>query len=165
MFEVRHATATGTEGLFRVRENGDLDQKGTAIAGSQTFDLAEFFPANETLEPGDVVVIDPAENVVAGTVVRSFAPMQQAVVGVVTTKPGIILGGAFADETYFPELARACRVAEEAGALVVRSERKQFAGEPFNLPALAASFATSTLIFAAGIAYFERVERRFADWI
>ena len=29
-----------------------------------------------------------------------------------------------------------CRVAEEAGALVVRSERKQFAGEPFNLPAL-----------------------------
>jgi len=29
-----------------------------------------------------------------------------------------------------------CKVAEEAGAVVVRSERKQFAGEPFNLPAL-----------------------------
>ncbi len=43
--------------------------------------------------------------------------------------------------------------------------RSAFLGRPFDLPALALSMAVSVLLFFAGVAYFERVERRFADVI
>jgi lipopolysaccharide transport system permease protein len=43
--------------------------------------------------------------------------------------------------------------------------RSAFLGKPFDGAALAASAAISLALFAAGVAYFERVERRFADVI
>lgn len=43
--------------------------------------------------------------------------------------------------------------------------RATFLGRPFDLRALAVSVAISIALFLAGIAYFERVERRFADVI
>lgn len=43
--------------------------------------------------------------------------------------------------------------------------RAAFLGRPFDLSAIALSMAVSVLVFLAGIAYFERVERRFADVI
>lgn len=43
--------------------------------------------------------------------------------------------------------------------------RAAFLGKPFDLSALGLSFAVAVTFFVAGIAYFERVERRFADII
>lgn len=43
--------------------------------------------------------------------------------------------------------------------------RSALLGRPFDLDALAFSLAASGLVFVSGIAYFHRVERRFADVI
>lgn len=43
--------------------------------------------------------------------------------------------------------------------------RSAFLGKPFDVPALALSLAVSVALFLIGVAYFERVERRFADVI
>jgi hypothetical protein len=46
-------------------------------------------PASESLEPGTVVIMDPEKS---GYVTRSFKPYDTRVAGVVSAKPGIILG-------------------------------------------------------------------------
>ncbi len=43
--------------------------------------------------------------------------------------------------------------------------RSAFLGKPFDLTAIGMSFAISTVVFICGIAYFEKIERRFADII
>ena len=48
---------------------------------------------------------------------------------------------------------------------LVEGFRSVFLGKPFDPPALVASFAGAILLFLAGVLYFERVERNFADII
>ena len=48
---------------------------------------------------------------------------------------------------------------------MIEGFRAAFLGSTLNLGAVALSLATAALIFAAGVAYFEKVERRFADII
>lgn len=48
---------------------------------------------------------------------------------------------------------------------LVEGFRSAFLGKPFDVPGLLISFMTAIALFAAGVAYFERVERRFADII
>jgi lipopolysaccharide transport system permease protein len=48
---------------------------------------------------------------------------------------------------------------------LVEGFRSAFLGKPFDLAGLGISFAMAVAIFAVGVAYFERVERRFADII
>ena len=48
---------------------------------------------------------------------------------------------------------------------LVEGFRSAFLGRPFDLAGLAASVAIATALFLAGVAYFEKVERRFADII
>jgi lipopolysaccharide transport system permease protein len=48
---------------------------------------------------------------------------------------------------------------------LVEGFRAAFLGKPFDLPGLGVSFGVAIVLFATGIAYFERVERRFADII
>jgi len=48
---------------------------------------------------------------------------------------------------------------------VVEAFRSAFLDRPFDLPSIAISLVVSVLIFIVGVAYFERVERRFADII
>jgi lipopolysaccharide transport system permease protein len=48
---------------------------------------------------------------------------------------------------------------------VVDGFRSAFLGQPFDLLALTVSAVFVTVIFLGGVAYFERVERRFADII
>jgi lipopolysaccharide transport system permease protein len=48
---------------------------------------------------------------------------------------------------------------------LVEGFRSVFLGKPFDIAALSASFVISVLVFVAGVAYFEKVERRFADII
>ena len=46
---------------------------------------------------------------------------------------------------------------------LVEGFRSAFLGRPFDFSALAISSAVAVALFAIGVAYFERVERRFAD--
>ena len=48
---------------------------------------------------------------------------------------------------------------------LIEGFRATFLGKPFDLFGLLTSLAVSIVLFAIGIAYFERVERRFADII
>lgn len=48
---------------------------------------------------------------------------------------------------------------------IVEGFRSAFLGRPFDLIGLSVSVSISLLIFVLGVAYFERVERRFADVI
>ena len=48
---------------------------------------------------------------------------------------------------------------------LVEGFRSAFLGKPFDLNGLGVSFVMAIAIFAIGIAYFEKVERRFADII
>jgi lipopolysaccharide transport system permease protein len=48
---------------------------------------------------------------------------------------------------------------------IVEGFRSVFLGRPFDVTGLAASVAIALLMLAIGVAYFERVERRFADVI
>lgn len=48
---------------------------------------------------------------------------------------------------------------------LVEGFRAAFLGKPFDLTGLLVSFAVAVMTFAVGVAYFERVERRFADII
>jgi lipopolysaccharide transport system permease protein len=48
---------------------------------------------------------------------------------------------------------------------VIEGFRSSFLGRPFDFSSLLVSLAIAILLFAAGIAYFEKVERQFADII
>jgi lipopolysaccharide transport system permease protein len=48
---------------------------------------------------------------------------------------------------------------------IVEGFRSALLGKPFDLIALASSFAWTVVLLVAAVAYFERVERRFADII
>jgi len=48
---------------------------------------------------------------------------------------------------------------------LVEGFRSAFLGKPFDISGLAISFAVAIAVFLTGIAYFEKVERRFADII
>lgn len=48
---------------------------------------------------------------------------------------------------------------------LVEGFRSAFLGKPFDVPGLTLSLAVAVALFAVGIAFFERVERRFADII
>lgn len=48
---------------------------------------------------------------------------------------------------------------------LIEGFRAAFLGKPFDLQGLGISFAVAAVIFIVGIAYFEKVERRFADII
>ena len=48
---------------------------------------------------------------------------------------------------------------------LIEGFRSAFLDRPFDLPALGISFTVAVIVFLAGVAYFEKVERRFADII
>lgn len=76
--------------LMELAENGNLRIRGT-LSESVLFDLAESFFMAEPVEAGDLVRVDPLRpNVVHKTAMEGDA----AAIGVVSTHPGVILGGA-----------------------------------------------------------------------
>ena len=68
---------------------GDLSIGGT-LSQNTMFDLAEAFWAGRRLQPGSVVVVDPRRG---DAVELASRPYQPALVGVVSHRPGIVLGG------------------------------------------------------------------------
>lgn len=73
--------------LLRVDEEGNLLLRGAVMPSST--DIAQYQPASEELEPGDVVVIDREK---PGSMKRSSQAADRAVAGVVASSPGILLG-------------------------------------------------------------------------
>lgn len=83
---------------------------GKARGGFQTgqWDLAEKFDKHdETLEPGDVVAADPE---VPERLIRSTRAYQETVLGVISEKPGFLLGVAWEDPINPTALGLAGRV-------------------------------------------------------
>ncbi|WP_437275939.1 hypothetical protein WME90_32450 [Sorangium sp. So ce375] len=83
---------------------------GKSVHGWQTggWDLAEKFDRHDpSLEPGDVVVADPE---VPERLIRSSAPEQTTILGVISEKPGFLLGVSWEDPKNPTALALAGRV-------------------------------------------------------
>jgi hypothetical protein len=75
--------------LMDMAANGNLRVRGT-VTPSVAFDLAEaYWKSEEGIEAGDVVCIDPER---PNAVVLARAANDRAVVGVVSTDPGIVMG-------------------------------------------------------------------------
>lgn len=82
----------GTEAVFRMTREGDVyaDQayygEGFLAGGA---DIAEYINVSESVEPGDVVELDPER---LGYYRKSHGPYSTLVAGVISTTPGITMG-------------------------------------------------------------------------
>ena len=65
---------------------GAINADGAITANA--FDLAERFPSSKKLEDGTIVAVDPA----SPHYVREARPSDTSLVGIVSTKPGLVLG-------------------------------------------------------------------------
>jgi hypothetical protein len=86
--ECQSGTFPSTDIEFRVYRDGDVTADGSFSPGGA--DMAEMIAVSagaETVEPGDVLVIDPN---VAESTVKSTAPRSTLVAGIYSTKPGFI---------------------------------------------------------------------------
>jgi len=82
--------------VFRVTDTGDVHADGayhspntTIQAGSA--DVAEWVPVSESVEPGDVLELDPSR---PGHYRKARSKCSTLVAGVVSTNPGVILGSS-----------------------------------------------------------------------
>lgn len=96
-----------TELKFWVDGDGNVRADGTY--SSPANDLAEYIPATGSLQPGDVVEIDPDH---PGQFRLAATPNSTAVAGVISTRPGVSLGAAEPgmEGNAAPQLALAGRV-------------------------------------------------------
>ncbi|HJQ35804.1 MAG TPA: hypothetical protein VKB93_01565 [Thermoanaerobaculia bacterium] len=111
-----------------VKVNGKLT--ATTVIGAVYQDLAEWVPAAEDLEPGTVVVLNPAR---PNEVQASSAAYDSSVAGVVSHQPGIILGVSAPTKEQIATTGRV-RVRVDAhsapiaiGDLLVTSQRSGYA--------------------------------------
>jgi hypothetical protein len=88
-----HGTTVNANKLADLSETGALRLRGN-ISQSVAFDIAESFFTSETVEPGSLVRIDPRRS---DTVRLTTGETDALVIGVVSTKPGFLLGGAAFD--------------------------------------------------------------------
>jgi hypothetical protein len=76
--------------IAELQEDGDLRISGL-LSESVAFDIAESFLAVEPLEPGDLVSVDSSR---PDAVRRAMGADDRAVIGVVSRRPGVLLGDA-----------------------------------------------------------------------
>jgi len=95
----RLALFTDATEVARFNADGSIDANGAVNASA--FDLAENYPTMDTsLEPGDIVALAEAASVVNAEsdlgylVGRAGDTNKGSVLGVVSTKPGVLLGGS-----------------------------------------------------------------------
>ncbi len=79
-----------TKQLAELQEDGDFRIGGT-LSQNVAFDVAETFLASEPLQPGDVVRFDPHR---PGAVLKTGVADDTLVLGVVSERPGVVLGSA-----------------------------------------------------------------------
>ena len=103
--------APGTEAVFRVTKEGDVYADRAYFCGLSAgcfntgsgADIAEVVLASELVAPGDVLEIDPSH---PGRYRKARGPYSPRVAGVVSTQPGIVMGGATpAAEPFTPALS------------------------------------------------------------
>jgi hypothetical protein len=106
------SSGTPSNDVFRVNGNGSVFANGDYNAGGA--DVAEYVPASEKLEPGDVVEIDEA----SGQAFRlSSQSNSTSVGGVISTRPGVSLNTSTAEDSAakgMPRLALSGRVPVKA---------------------------------------------------
>jgi len=89
-----HAILQGSASVFRVNDLGNVysdssfygDDLDTGFA-----DVAEWVPVSESVEPGDVLELDPSR---PGHYRKARSKCSTLVAGVVSTEPGVILGSS-----------------------------------------------------------------------
>jgi hypothetical protein len=123
------AGATGT----RLAVNGDASFTGTVTGGNiqaKYQDIAEWVPASSDLTPGTVVVLDAA---IGNGVKASMTPYDTSVAGVVSTRPGIVLGEGGQSKEQIATTGRvrvkvdAMRAPIAVGDLLVTSDKPGYA--------------------------------------
>jgi hypothetical protein len=83
------SAAHNTPGLFRIeRATGNVYTDGAFFPGGA--DVAEYVTVSEPVEPGDVVEIDPQNPT---SYRKARGPYSPLVAGVISTAPGVVLGG------------------------------------------------------------------------
>jgi hypothetical protein len=99
VFDWRNDGAYSDDRVMELTSGGNL-RIGGALSEGYSFDVAEAFIAGEALEPGDLVRVSSSS---PPTVVRTAGALDPAVLGVISTKPGVILGGGAFSETGLAE--------------------------------------------------------------
>jgi hypothetical protein len=115
---------------------GDISATGTIFAKYQ--DVAEWVPTRQSLEAGTVVILDSS---LANHVLASSSAYDTRVAGVVSAKPGLILGEGGDGKVMVATTGRvrikvdATRAPIRVGDLLVTSEREGYAmrSEPVDL--------------------------------
>jgi len=93
------APGADTASVFRVDSTGGVYADGTLYGSTFQFgaaDVAEWGEVSETVEPGDVLELDP-EN--PGRYRKARGLCSPYVAGVVSTEPGVILGSPVTDHS------------------------------------------------------------------
>jgi hypothetical protein len=112
---------------------GNANFTGTVTGGNikaHYQDVAEWVPSNSDLEPGTVVVLDPA---IGNGIMASIAAYDTTVAGVVSAQPGILLGEEGASKEQIATTGRvrvkadASRGAIAVGDLLVTSDKPGYA--------------------------------------
>lgn len=85
--------ATSTDAEVRWDDDGNFQADGTVVS-SNACDLAEMFLGPATIQPGDILVLDPAQP--EGVILSSRA-YQSGIAGVVSTAPAFLMAGPTAD--------------------------------------------------------------------
>ena len=99
--------------VFRVDEAGNVFAKGAFRPSA--IDLAEYFALSEPASVGELLVVDPEQ---PGRYRRARTPQNPAVVGIVSAKPGVLLGSgieriAAADAELEAQLEEARQLGDE----------------------------------------------------
>jgi hypothetical protein len=128
---------------------GDVAISGTVSGGNiiaKYQDIAEWVPSRGFLPPGTVVVLDASR---PNAVEPSSSPYDARVAGVISPKPGLVLGEASVDKSLVATTGRVkVRVDASAGAIMIgdllvtsdkpglamRSEAISLAGVPIHRP-------------------------------
>src|SRR5690606_36346662 len=95
---------------FVIHSNGNVEMDGTLTTGGSC-DVAEAFFGDASLAPGTLVRLDETR---PEGVVESTRAYDEALVGVVSTRPGVLLRGPSADA--YPMFAEMDRALAAAGA-------------------------------------------------
>ena len=106
MFEVTSDFSSNENIVFKILSNGDFSYDGTG--SSPASDVAELYESEETLEPGDLVMLDASSP--HSTAVKKASSIEEGVLlGAVSTKPALLFG-ATADQSKSYPIALAGRI-------------------------------------------------------
>ena len=123
--QIAELRATGA-----VADHGDLLIRGQLSTGVSSFDVAERFRASEDVEPGDLVRVDPERR---DAVLRTSGEGDNAVLGVVSTDPALLIGGTTFDagalRVWGEDLEQAFQAQKDALRAEVLAERPALQAE------------------------------------